>query len=217
MSQLSIVDPKPNDLKQQARCYYLSWFGYWLDSATLDFSVMTVTWWLDFAKSPRLPHVSGVLSWLSARTSAGSAGWSPYTRPLFVIRVSSESGGWVPRRNIPREPWENCAVFYDLPLKVVLHYFRCFHKHVRFKGREWTSHTSVEGRGGSITLSNKGWKILSWKTKFAIVTWDVSERRQWSAVLVNSSFFTMAQAISTFFIKTEKYVIWSHNYNIGIM
>ena len=147
--------------------------------------------------------------------------WVCWLEPLHMAPLCHQGffGVWwvVPRMNIPREPWENCVVFYDLPLKVMLHYFCCFHKHVRFKGREWTSHTSVEGRGVSITLSDKGWKILSWKTKFATVTWDVSERRQWSAVLVNSSFFTMAQAISTFCIKTEKYIIWSHNYNIGMM
>lgn len=127
--------------------------------------------------------VSEDLSWVS---------WNPYTWPVFIISVSSASGRWVPRMNIPRESWENCVVFYDLPLKVTLHYFCCFHKHVRFKGREWTSHTSVEGRGVSITLSDKGWKISSRKIISAIITWDVSERRQWSAVLVNSSFFTMA-------------------------
>lgn len=43
-----------------------------------------------------IPAISEDLSW---------ACWlEPYTWPLVVIRVSSESGGWVPRMNIPREP-----------------------------------------------------------------------------------------------------------------
>ena len=187
MSQLSTVDPKPNGIRQQACYHYLSWFGYWLASATLDFSVPTITWWLDFTKSPRLPHMSGVSSWLSARTSAGPAGWNPTHGPsLSSGFLQSLVGGfqeWTSQGNREKTvlsfmayPWRSCyvtsAVFTSM-----------------WDQGKGMSIPHLSGRGVSITLSDKGWKILSWKIKSATVTWDVSERGQWGAVLVNSSFF----------------------------
>lgn len=97
---------------------------------------------------------------------------------VFIISISWHLAEWVPRMNIPRESWENCVVFCKSCPWVTLHYFCCFHKHVRFKGRN--EHPHLSGRKGvSITLSDKGWKISSRKIISAIITWDEVKGGQW--------------------------------------